>query len=613
MKWVRLSCWDVTSMSLTPASKTVPYIAILVAACSQLAFNPGSSPGSIPLSSIVLFLGAVTVLVLRRNDLCAPRLEWPQSILFALMCVGLLGLNRSEVLVATKELAQLCEIFLIAWYVFYVVDEETWREIPGAAGMLCVLLVVLQVSGLRTRTPFELSDAKCAALVCVTLPFALLWLKDRSGAIRWPVVAALCVGSALGFANGGLVLVFVLVLLVASALLETRWLKLSAPLSVLVLVLASINPLTETSAWNTLNPHYDADHKKRLFIEYSASAHAPGAYPLGAGLGHYKRAINVLRQSVGEDPHPAEHVIPENTNNQYLLTLVEAGAPAALGLLVCLGAALLSVLSIRQEAAPEDRENCSALAASLLAVLSAGVFCTVLSKGIGIWVGAILGMASRLQRSELPRPFIARLAVPPVVGIVCLLLMFFVNTDEDRVTHVSALNRSMRSVLGQDASTGIRNGRVNGRSEGGLEIVKLGKGAKDGAGSAVRVEGEAFTLAAGGFKAVSANDASGNKALEIPLDLGKGVGHALYEVELKEAGEYVLSARVYWRDGCSNSLGFTILDQKGVVASELFEKWHDLRCRRTFRLPAGTTTIKVRNVEDGVRLDYFELRALNAP
>ena len=45
-----------------------------------------------------------------------------------------------------------------------------------------------------------------------------------------------------------------------------------------------------------------------------------------------------------------------------------------------------------------------------------------------------------------------------------------------------------------------------------------------------------------------------------------------------------------------------------MVSSGLFNKWHELRCKRTFALEAGTATLSVRNVEDGVRLDYLELR-----
>jgi hypothetical protein len=186
--------------------------------------------------------------------------------------------------------------------------------------------------------------------------------------------------------------------------------------------------------------------------------------------------------------------------------------------------------------------------------------------------------------------------------------MFAVNAEPDPLTHVSLLNRKTRSRLGGPGPSGDGDVAGGKRSEGGLQIVVLDDDPSARRDPPVRVEAEAFAEATGRFKAVGANDASGNKALEIPLDSGKGVGHALYEVDVESAGSYELTARVYWRDGCSNSLGFTIRGQKGTVASELFDCWHDLRCRKSFRLPAGRSTLKVRNLEDGVRLDYMELR-----
>ena len=102
-------------------------------------------------------------------------------------------------------------------------------------------------------------------------------------------------------------------------------------------------------------------------------------------------------------------------------------------------------------------------------------------------------------------------------------------------------------------------------------------------------------------------DASGMKALVIPLNSGKGVGRAEYKISVPENGMYRARVRVYWEDGCSNSLRFLCMGGKQIFASERFKEWHTLNSRKTFELPAGDQLVTVENTEDGIKLDYFEL------
>jgi hypothetical protein len=140
----------------------------------------------------------------------------------------------------------------------------------------------------------------------------------------------------------------------------------------------------------------------------------------------------------------------------------------------------------------------------------------------------------------------------------------------------------------------------------GLPIIDLRPDAPD-AHRIIRVEGESFASATGAFRRIQDNDASGHLALEIPADSGKAQGEARYSLDLSSPGVYRLSARVFWEDGCSNSLAFQVNDTRCGVSSELFSHWHELQSPVLLDLPAGPVMIVVQNLEDGVRLDYFQL------
>ena len=110
------------------------------------------------------------------------------------------------------------------------------------------------------------------------------------------------------------------------------------------------------------------------------------------------------------------------------------------------------------------------------------------------------------------------------------------------------------------------------------------------------------------FKIVPANDASGDLAVESPNDSGKGVGHAVYEVDIPQHGAYRLMARVWWEDGCSNSLGIQVSGQPQVVlADEIFNRWHNIEAAQPVKLKAGKCKITLVPVEDGIKIDHFSL------
>lgn len=127
----------------------------------------------------------------------------------------------------------------------------------------------------------------------------------------------------------------------------------------------------------------------------------------------------------------------------------------------------------------------------------------------------------------------------------------------------------------------------------------------------LKIEAEDCLEVAAPFVIVPANDASGNRALMVPDGTAKGEGHAIYTVVIPQGGNYELFARVLWQDGCGNSVRFDVGASSCVLADEVFGEWHLLRGQRRFDLQAGVTTVVVNNLEDGIRIDYWGLRAVD--
>jgi len=113
------------------------------------------------------------------------------------------------------------------------------------------------------------------------------------------------------------------------------------------------------------------------------------------------------------------------------------------------------------------------------------------------------------------------------------------------------------------------------------------------------------------FLVVSADGASGQAALAIPDGRGKGIGRATIHLPVPEPGRYLLFARVFWADGCANSIAFRIGDQEVRLSDEIYQRWHHIEGRTVFELPAGTVQLQVVNLEDGVMVDYVGLRAVD--
>ena len=107
------------------------------------------------------------------------------------------------------------------------------------------------------------------------------------------------------------------------------------------------------------------------------------------------------------------------------------------------------------------------------------------------------------------------------------------------------------------------------------------------------------------------HEASGGQFLEITQGVGKPPdvgGEAVFPIDVKEAGEYWLWARVWWMDCCGNSMSVVVDSHPPFILGEdgTYGIWHWVKGMK-LKLTAGRHDIHFQNREDGVRLDQFLL------
>ena len=585
---------------------TVAVAAVLGAALCQVGIGAqftasGEQAGlAVPLSSAVLALVFLLCMVVDWPPR-VPTLGRMQSLFLVLFAVGIVGLPRVGMTTGAKELVQILEMTVLASFVFERAGRRNRApQVARVFAALCGALLVLACTNQLGHPWIQLSHAKYAAFVILAWPFAVLAMKEAKGKVKHIVLilAALAVG--LTFRHGWLILAWYVVFL-ASAVrfrpVALKWLLLAA----LLAGAATALPLYHRSnPWRALSPRHDAEHLSRFSIEAVAAVNAPRYVPLGGGAGRYKETINELKQYQPHVPHPEDLKVPRDGNNQYLLTMVEASVPAAVALLLLL-LVNLSGRGMREDA---DRDFQGARRIAVLGALLAGVTCVLVSRGSCIWLGALIGLsiASRPQPKWLAR--VARLVVPAAAIAAAAFAMQWYNRQLDPLGGISTANREVRRHLygerGLD-SLGIRI--VQLRDE--LETAKPE--------DVIEIEAEMFDTATAPFTVIRDNNASNGHATAIPQDEGKGTGKAVYTVDIPVDGFYLLYARVYWLDGCSNSLLLEVGKSRMLLASDIFGRWHTLETKEPIRLGRGPATLTLHNVEDGVRCDTIGLRKVPPP
>jgi hypothetical protein len=423
------------------------------------------------------------------------------------------------------------------------------------------------------------------------IPFAVLGARDGPPSRKLPTLAAISLLCGASFTNGGMLLAYLVVLVFSGVALAKS--KRAAPAFAALALVLSLVPFGPRTAWDSLDPDWDEAHTKRLFIEYASSMKAPAHFPLGVGPGRYKEGINHLRKMQPRTPHERDLKVPRGANSQYQIYLVESG-PLAVAMLVG-----LFVLLVRGALKQEDEREKFLRIAVVISLALAALFGVVCSRGIGIITGALLAVASAKRFSENERVLYPAGAVLATVTFFALFL--FGGKGYDDLHKQSAWNRWVAgSVLGMPLAPVNRT----------LAIISP-DGSPGGAASgpkAVTVEAESAVEIEPNFKVVPANDASGDLVLESPNDSGKGVGLASYEVDVPRSGAYRLLFRVWWADGCSNSLAVDIRGRPSVVLSdEIFKRWHVVESFKPVMLERGKCAVTLRPLEDGIRIDYFGL------
>jgi hypothetical protein len=582
---------------------------VLLAALWQTGLGARFSPTgeqvglALPVSTLAL-VAATAWLLWRRRQLPLPAITARQTAFLCLSSVGLLGLTVAETPAAVRELVQLFEIALLSpYFAMLVVDRVGWSALNRAFAACCGVVLVLGATGVGGTHVVGLSPTKATVFALASWPFLLV---SSLAWISLARIAALVGGSVLlglTVSHGWFLLVwFVLFAGVQARLRVRRW-----SLVVLCFLLAAaascIPRPGRPEPWSELSPYFRGTHLKRFYIEVAAALRAPAHYPLGGGLGRYKPTINQLKQYGSVTPHPEDMKVPRDGNCQYLLTLTEAGLPAMIALVVWLAGAA-AVRRPREGAGEDERLGGVAVQAALVGLLLAALFCVVLSRGLGIWVGVLVGLSAAFSPPVRDRARWFRLGA--VAGCVSLALagMFSLNSQPVSGPDPSDANRLLQRWLFRGSADAVSGLRV---------IVLPDDVAGPGADSVIQVEGEAFVSKTYPFLKVQANGASGNWVLAIPDKMGKGIGQAIYAVEVPEAGQYRLYARVFWEDGCSNSVEFRLGTESVVFASELFGQWHVLDAKRPMALDKGPLKVEVRNLEDGIRVDYWGLRRCSAP
>lgn len=586
---------------------------VLLAGVCQVGLGGTRTPSgelqglSVPIATLVL-LGAAACAAWRFRRLIPPRLHWCQAAFLTTAAVGVVGLSRPELKTAIKEAVQVGEIFVIAPFVFLLLVQTAGsRPVRRAFAVVWCIVLVLYVTG--GGAWLELSDAKAAAMLTVALPMGLRELRPipKRRRLAVAVVAGLALGWGVhhaGFLLCWFAVAGVFVLLATPLRSEKRAVLLGAAACLLL----SMLPIGRGGVpWSRLSPHFDDIHARRSVLELSAATRAPRRLPVGAGLGEYKRGINYLRLFDDELPHPEDTKVPRDGNTQYALTLVEAGLPAALALVL-----LMARPALQRSGDPVWR-------AAIVGAACAGLFCVVLSRGIGIWIGGTLALALP-ERGKSWSAY-----APPALawGLGFALLLGYNavpgqgNLSRANAALCAALFGDEVAVAGNpDPDDPTPNPGDGGNGDGnspedpggnGLLVIDFGDLGGNGAGGPIRVEAEDCVDIHPPLKVVELPDTSGGKAVVIPDKSEKGVGHAVYEVDVPEAGEYRLRAQVYWLDGCGNSIRFAAGDQSVVITSDTYGRWHTLTAVRTLTLPTGPQRLTVHNVEDGIRLDYWQL------
>ena len=121
-------------------------------------------------------------------------------------------------------------------------------------------------------------------------------------------------------------------------------------------------------------------------------------------------------------------------------------------------------------------------------------------------------------------------------------------------------------------------------------------------------------------------EAAGGQCVTIPKDANKACkddktgrtkpkGSVVLTFRVPKDGTYYIHPRVWWTDGCSNSLAMSVDALPAILLTDgIYENWHWFEFKsddisagelRAFKLKKGEHTITFSNREDNVKLDQL--------
>jgi len=522
----------------------------------------GVSVLGVPASMGMLAL-IVVLLAVKADSLRAP--SWLQVAFLAAFCLGLVPAARGHLAAGIREAAQCFAVIGVAWVLFASAAPAQRRIAQTAFIGIGVLLMLWSVAGRCVGLPMPFSDARLSLILCLSFPFlvgVLVRLNWKQYTVPVAFVLFLIAGR-----NGGLILCGLAGGLACIVLSEKKRAPRLLLICIVSILLAQV--VADSSAWQTLAPRRrETGNLKRLFVELEATPAAVAAAPVtGHGLGRYRYVIHDYFARFAD---PDDNRVVPDTNSTYTIMATEAGLVAALLFVILVfGTALRVVWRARHDTAAAP----AACAAAALAF--SGLFTVILTRNTGMAAALVLGAAT----AALHRPAEAsRWAYKPLAVLAAAILCLGANT-------------LYRGVPKQTSSGLII---LNPETDSDVEYWLTE------AENPLAPPGGAMTIA-------PANDASGNSALAIPADAGKGKGSACYRFADIPVGTCSVWVRASWTDACSNSIGCVIAGKHMVISDEIFGKWHWVASVRRVDLPGGSIDLRLQNLEDGVMIDQILL------
>lgn len=308
----------------------------------------------------------------------------------------------------------------------------------------------------------------------------------------------------------------------------------------------------------------DDGFSRRWVIELQAAAHAVNDAPwLGHGPGNYQKTVSsaTYRRFL---PPTVENRVEEGNQSGLVLTAVENGLPALFVLLagLCITAmqGAASVLVNRNK----DRLDYAPLVACFVLICGM-LFCNFLTLGSGVIFGLVSAFAMQVSRSEKQTSLLFAVTSAGIVASAVVVCFLFIS----------------------------------------------GGGKKEFTWNGAIVPVECETSESGIFRLGKMSGASGGKALQTPdrdknqLFSGGGAG---FDVQIPERGDYRLAARVFWRDGCGNSVRVKVGDEQECMLGNdgSYRYWHWVE-GPVFFLEQGVCRLEVRPSEAGACVDQLLL------